>query len=208
MARRNRRCQPASASDALEDRRGFASWCLLMLTVVGCGRLRKRGADAGPRVRSKLPAVATADPMATSSNPTASARRRRLGEARRQTDRHTRTMAATKPMVERSPSPMPARIEAHLGTPGRSGSYKMCQISNGQVFLVWQLVSGKAVVNKDGSYQHCDISNGQIFSCWRLVPGQSRREEGTLLRAVRHLEWADILVGSWYQGQTVAYTPD
>jgi len=86
------------------------------------------------------------------------------------------------------------------------GSYKSCDIANGQIFSCGSWHQGPAVAYHDGAYRQCDIANGQIFSCgsWHQGPAVAYHDG-----AYRQCDIANGQIfscGSWHQGKAVVYT--
>jgi hypothetical protein len=103
-------------------------------------------------------------------------------------------------------------IAAALTVPASAagtGSYKSCDVRNGQVFAcngAWY--QGSAVTRHGGAYHECKIVNGQVFSCtgsWYQGTAVVLQDNAyRLCKIVNGQVFA--CDGAWYQGKAVVFT--
>ena len=87
-----------------------------------------------------------------------------------------------------------------------ASSYKLCNISNGQVFSCGSWYQGDAVVLHDGAYKTCQITNGQVFSCGTWHQGTAVVWRDGAYFECKIANGQIFSCGRWYQGDAVVFT--
>lgn len=103
-----------------------------------------------------------------------------------------------------------ASARAERGPARETGTktFRMCEITNGQVFSCGPWFQGKAVAHHDGAFRSCDITNGRVFSCGPWFQGKAVVPHDGALRSCEIVNGGIFSCGPWFQGKAVVLVDD